>query len=339
MKILPDVSLRPYNTFGIEARARWLAAFRSADELRELLAHFRSNHVNRRLILGGGSNILLTGDFDGAVLKNDVPGMHVIGEDEEHVYVTAGAGENWHRFVTWCIGNGFGGVENLALIPGNVGASPMQNIGAYGVEIRDVFHELQALHLAEGHIRTFTLAECAFGYRDSVFKNRYRDQYAILNVTYRLSKRPRFNTTYAPLRQELERMGIDDLSLQAVAQAVINIRTSKLPDPTQIGNAGSFFKNPTLPNDQFAALRQKHPDVPAYPVDPHHTKVPAGWLIEQAGWKGFRAGDAGCYAKQALVLVNYGQASGAEILALSQRIAASVHETFGITLEREVNVI
>ena len=297
------------------------------------------DELRRRLILGGGSNVLFTADFDGAVLCNRIGGIEVVAEDADHVYLRAGAGVVWDDFVNHCIERGLGGVENLVLIPGSVGASPMQNIGAYGVEVRDVFHSLDAVHLEDGAIRTFAATECAFGYRESVFKRACRDQYAILAVTFRLSRRPRFVTEYAPVRQELERMKVETLTPRVVARAVVNVRTSKLPDPKVVGNAGSFFKNPTIPAARFEALRRAHAEIPGFAMEDGRMKVPAGWLIERCGWKGFREGDAGCYPKQALVLVNYGRARGREILALADRIAASVRERFGIDLEREVNII
>jgi UDP-N-acetylmuramate dehydrogenase len=239
----------------------------------------------------------------------------------------------------FCVENNYAGLENLSLIPGNVGASPMQNIGAYGVEIKDVFHELEAFHIKENIVRSFSPAECEFGYRESVFKRKYRNQFVILNVTYRLNKKPVYNTSYGAIGQELEKMGVQEPSVKSIAQAVINIRSSKLPDPKQIGNAGSFFKNPTLPKETLLRLQNIDPAIPFYIIDDSHIKIPAGWLIENLGWKGYREGDAGCHAKQALVLVNYGKAKGNEIYKLSEQILASVKEKFDIELEREVNII
>ncbi|MGZ3881108.1 MAG: UDP-N-acetylmuramate dehydrogenase [Flavisolibacter sp.] len=338
MNLQENVSLRPYNTFGIDVKARYFSSFESLVQLEEAL-NSKLNTQNSELILGGGSNILLTKDFDGIVLKNEMKGIEVVREDEEHVYLEAGAGENWHEFVLYCVEHGYAGVENLSLIPGNVGASPMQNIGAYGVEIKDVFYELEAYHKADKILKTFSLQDCAFGYRESVFKNKYKDQFVITSVSYRLNKKPSFNTSYGAINQELEKMGVKELSIQAVSQAVINIRTSKLPDPKQVGNAGSFFKNPIIPNDQFHELKTAFPDVVAFPSGADHTKLAAGWLIEQCGWKGYRKGDAGCYPKQALVLVNYGTASGRDIYDLSEKIIQSVLSNFGVLLEREVNII
>jgi len=339
MQIREQISLKRYNTFGIEAKAEYFAEFKNVAELEELLNHSKIKDQNSKLILGGGSNILLTKDVAGAVLKNEISGIDVVNEDEEFVFVRTGAGENWHKLVMYCVENGFAGMENLSLIPGNAGASPMQNIGAYGVEIKDIFHSLEAYHLADKSIVTFNLKDCEFGYRESVFKRKYKGQFVITSVTYRLRKKPVFNTSYGAIQQELEAMGVKDLSIQAIAQAVINIRSSKLPDPKEVGNAGSFFKNPQVDKEHFASLQKDYPSIPSFPFDDKHVKVPAGWLIEQCGWKGFRRGDAGCYPKQALVLVNYGAAKGEEIYQLSEEILQTVKTKFGVVLEREVNII
>jgi UDP-N-acetylmuramate dehydrogenase len=313
-----------------------MSAFSNTEELSALLTH---NSQLLTLILGGGSNILLTKDFDGLVMKNEIKGIELIREDDEYIYVKAGAGENWHGFVQYCLTRNWAGVENLSLIPGNVGASPMQNIGAYGVELANVFENLEAFHLQEKKIVSFSLNDCGFGYRESVFKNKYRNQFAILNVTFRLRKEPVFQTSYGAIGQELEKMGIKELTIQAIAQAVINIRTSKLPDPKVIGNAGSFFKNPEILNTQFELLKKKFPEIVASPLINGNYKLAAGWLIEQCGWKGYRDGDAGVHPKQALVLVNYGNAPGNTIVELSEKIQQSVNEKFGVKLEREVNII
>jgi UDP-N-acetylmuramate dehydrogenase len=338
MNIQENISLKLYNTFGIDARARYFSFFSSIEDLEEILNSIFST-TNSQLVLGGGSNILLTKDFDGIVLKNELKGIEIASEDDDHVYLKAGAGENWHQFVLYCVHRNFAGVENLSLIPGNVGASPMQNIGAYGVEIKDVFYELEAFHKHDKAIERFSIEDCGFGYRESVFKNKYRDQFVITSVTYRLNKKPSFNTSYGAIKQELERMGVKELNIQAISQAVINIRTSKLPDPKEIGNAGSFFKNPVISNEEFSKIKRNFPSVVAFPSGGDHTKLAAGWLIEQCGWKGHRKNDAGCYSKQALVLVNYGNATGKEIFELSQSIIQSVKEKFGVILEREVNII
>ena len=366
MQIQENFSLKPYNTFGIDAKARYFAPFSNAEQLAKLTTHqspkksppefptespteprtlraFRAQLTT--FILGGGSNILFTKDFDGLVLRNEVKGIEKIKEDSKNVYVRVGAGENWHRFVLHCIRNNWAGVENLSLIPGNVGASPMQNIGAYGVEIREVFHELTAFHRLEKTIHTFRLEDCEFGYRDSVFKNKYKDQFVIIEVTYRLNKSPKYNTSYGAIQQELDKMGVKELSIAAISQAVINIRTSKLPDPAVIGNAGSFFKNPSISKDKFQELRSKFQKIVGYENKDGSIKLAAAWLIEHSGptdsvsWKGFRRGDAGCHQEQALVLVNFGRASGKEIYDLSEAIRQSVVDKFGVDLEREVNLI
>jgi UDP-N-acetylmuramate dehydrogenase len=336
MQIQENISLRPFNTFRMDVRARYFAGFSSVEELAELVSQ---PATQQRLILGGGSNILLTKDVDGFVLKNEIRGIEEVHEDLEYIYVKAGGGENWNRFVQYCINRNWAGLENLSLIPGSVGASPVQNIGAYGVELRDVFCNLEAFHLQEKKIIHFTIGDCEFDYRDSVFKKKYKDQFAILNVTFRLRKHPVFHTGYGALSEELEKMGVKELNIKAIAQAVINIRTAKLPDPDNIPNAGSFFKNPVIHEQTFSNLKHQYPQIPHYPQAGGYVKLPAGWLVEQCGWKGYRKGDAGCYPRQALVLVNYGQATGREIYELSEEILHSVYEKFGILLEREVQII
>jgi len=336
MQIQENFSLKPFNTFHIDARAKYFASFSNVEQLTELITY---NLKLKTFVLGGGSNILFVKDFDGIVLKNEVKGIEVIKEDDEHVYVRVGAGENWHQFVLHCINNNWAGVENLSLIPGNIGASPMQNIGAYGVEIQKVFQELKAFHLKEKTNYTFALKDCGFGYRDSVFKNKYKGQFVILNVTYRLNKKPKFNTSYGVVEKELENMGIKQLSIQAISEAVINIRSAKLPDPAVIGNAGSFFKNPSIDKEKFESQRTKFPKIIGHENADGSIKLAAAWLIEQCGWKGFRRGDAGCHEKQALVLVNYGNAKGEDIYSLSEEIQRSVKEKFDVELEREVNIV
>ncbi|RTL60330.1 MAG: UDP-N-acetylmuramate dehydrogenase [Sphingobacteriales bacterium] len=338
MKVQQNISLKSFNTFGIDVLAKEFAVFSSADELTELLTTNNKQQAST-LILGGGSNILLIKDYDGLVLKNEIKGIELINENEHHIDIRVGAGENWHEFVLHCIQHDWAGVENLSLIPGNIGASPMQNIGAYGVEIKDVFYSLEAYNYNDKKVYTFTLNDCEFGYRESVFKRKYKNQFVILNVTYRLNKQPKFNTTYGAIEQELEKMGVQELSIQAISQAVINIRSSKLPDPKVIGNAGSFFKNPSVTKEQYESIKLKYPNVVGYANADGSIKLAAGWLIEQCGWKGYRKGDAGCHARQALVIVNYGNAKGSDIYNLSEEILQSVKEKFNVTLEREVNII
>ena len=336
MQVQLNFPLKKYNTFSIDTYAKYFAAFASVEDLTLPLTDHSST---RTLILGGGSNLLFTKNYDGLVLKNEIKGIHTVHEDEDHIYVKVGAGESWHRFVLHCIKNNFSGVENLSLIPGNVGASPMQNIGAYGVEIKDVFYSLEAFHLKEKRFATFSANDCEFGYRESVFKRKYKDQFVILTVTYRLDKKTQYHISYGAIKEELEKMKVKELSIQAISQAVINIRTSKLPDPNVIGNAGSFFKNPEVSNEKFKILNAEFKNIVAYKLDNGNVKLAAGWLIEQCGWKGYRRGDAGCHEKQALVLVNYGNASGEEIYSLSEDIKKSVKEKFDVDLEREVNII
>jgi len=336
-----NISIKQYNTFGINVYANLFAKFSSVDELGQLLEF---NQLPT-LILGGGSNILFTKNFAGLVLKNEIKGIKEIKEDEHHIYVQVGAGENWHRFVLHCIQKGWAGVENLSLIPGNVGASPMQNIGAYGAEIKDVFYSLEAYHIRDRKMVNFTLNDCEFGYRESVFKKKFKDEFVITDVTFRLNRIPVYNIAYGAIAQELEKMGVKNLSLQAVSQAVISIRSSKLPDPAVIGNAGSFFKNPEISSSQYIMLSSQFPGIVGYSLPNGHVKLAAGWLIEQCGpkngvsWKGYRNGDAGCHEKQALVLVNYGNASGSELFDLSESILQSVKARFGVVLEREVNIV
>lgn len=343
-----NILLKAYNTFSISVYAESLAAFNSVENLEELLQSYHQiikNQQNSILILGGGSNLLFTSNFDGIILKNEIKSIKIVKEDEHHIYIQAGAGENWHQFVLFCIEHNLSGVENLSLIPGNVGASPMQNIGAYGVEIKDVFHSLEAYHIKEKKLITFTLNDCEFGYRESVFKKKYRNQFVITSVTYRLNRIPNYHISYGAISQELEKMGAKDLSIRAVSQAVINIRSSKLPDSKLIGNAGSFFKNPEISSVQFTVLSGQFAGIVGYDLPNGNVKLAAGWLIEQCGpsagisWKGYRKGDAGCHEKQALVLVNYGNASGSEIYDLSEEILQSVKAKFGVLLEREVNIV
>jgi UDP-N-acetylmuramate dehydrogenase len=369
MKIKENISLKPFNSFGVEARARHFAEFKNMDELGELLEfNQRLTPTGKRpasrakrpapeppvpipnaklplLVLGGGSNILFTRDFEGLILKNEMKGINVQKEDLHHVYVHAGAGENWHAFVLHCLHNDWAGVENLALIPGNVGASPIQNIGAYGVEVKNVIHTVEAYHLEEKRAHVFSVNDCEFGYRDSIFKGRYRNQFVITGVTYRLNRVPEYNISYNTLEQEMSKMGITEPSIQTIAHAVIGIRSSKLPDPGMIGNAGSFFKNPHVTAEAYHKLRKEFPKLVGYVQENGDYKLAAGWLIEHCGpdqvtsWKGYRRGDAGCHAWQSLVLVNYGNATGREIFDLSEEILQSVKEKFGVVLEREVNII
>lgn len=337
MNIQPNFSLKQYNTFGIEAKARQFVAVHSVNELKTILREYQSEP---KFILGGGSNMLLTKDIEALVIHIDLKGKKVLKEDDDFVWVESMAGENWHEFVLWTIGQNFGGLENMSLIPGNVGTTPVQNIGAYGTEIKDTFVSCDAVNIATQEIKTFNLKECNFGYRESIFKHEAKNQFVITSVVFKLTKRNhKINTSYGDITKELEKQGIITPTLKDVSNAVIAIRQSKLPDPKELGNSGSFFKNPIIPKEQYEKAHQLHPEMPHYVVSETEVKVPAGWLIERAGFKGKRFGDAGIHKNQALVLVNYGNATGQEILAVSRDIQATILREFGIAIEAEVNVI
>lgn len=333
MKIQQNISLKPYNTFGIHTNAKRFVSVNSIKDLKEILASEKAI-----FLLGGGSNILLTGDLENLVIHINTKGIIVNDFDENEVLVTAEAGENWHELVLWCVSQNYGGLENLALIPGNVGTSPIQNIGAYGVEIKDAFQQLEAIDIETGKTKIFTNADCDFGYRNSVFKNELKGKYIIVNVTFKLTKKNHnINISYGAIKDILTDK--ENPSIKEIADAVIAIRQSKLPDPKEIGNSGSFFKNPVINVDLFKELSENYPEIPHYVISENEIKIPAGWLIEQCGYKGKRFGDAGVHEKQALVLVNYNNASGKEIYDLAQKIQKNVMETFKISLEIEVNVI
>lgn len=338
MEIKENYPLKSFNTFGINVSCRYFTEFDNIENLKNTLEHplAKSNQI---LVLGGGSNILFTKDFNGLVIKNNISGIEKIKEDEYNVYIKAGAGVNWHSFVMYCIENNLAGVENLSLIPGNIGASPMQNIGAYGVEVKDVIESVHGVFIEDLHEFSLSNIECKFSYRESIFKHELKNKAVITHVIYRLNKTPKFNTSYGAIEQELEKMGVKTLSIKAISDAVCNIRRSKLPNPSEIGNAGSFFKNPTVDKTTFEKLKSQFPDIPNYPQADGNIKLAAGWLIEQCGWKGFRKDDYGVHKLQALVLVNYGNAKGGDIYRLSEDILLSVNEKFGIRLEREVNII
>ncbi|MBI1192266.1 MAG: UDP-N-acetylmuramate dehydrogenase [Bacteroidetes bacterium] len=331
-----QVSLRPYHTFGTDAFASALAVADQPETLWALWNHpeFRDRP---RMLLGGGSNVLFVRDFDGLVLLNRLGGLAEVDSDGSHVLLRAGAGVLWHHMVHYAVERGWGGLENLSLIPGLCGAAPMQNIGAYGAELKDVFHELEALDLQSGEVLRFDRQACQFGYRESVFKRQAAGHYAILSLTVRLALRPTLNVTYGAIQDTLKQMGIVEPSVSDVSKAVINIRQSKLPDPAVLGNAGSFFKNPEVGAAQAAELADRFPGMPQYPGGEGMIKLAAGWLIEQCGWKGKRLGNTGAHAQQALVLVNYGGATGAEIWQLACDIREAVLQQFGVTLVPEVN--
>src|SRR5690554_338008 len=337
MVIENNKPLKEFNTFGIQVTAKKFVAAQSLEELKEVL---ESQDTSEFFILGGGSNMLLTGDLDKTVLHIALKGIVKVFEDDSHIHLKVYAGENWHNFVMHCVENNYGGVENLSLIPGSVGAAPIQNIGAYGVELKDVFLSCTALNMKTLEEETFNLKDCEFGYRSSVFKEKYKGKYIITAVVLQLTKKEHhINTAYGAIEQELQKMGVVHPTIESVSKAVIAIRQSKLPDPKILGNSGSFFKNPVVDIKTFEKFSQLFPEAPFYKVAEDSYKIPAGWLIEQAGFKGKRFGDAGIHEKQALVLVNYGNATGQDILELAKRIQSEIQEKFGITIEPEVNVV
>ena len=337
MEILSHFSLKKFNTFGIEAKAKQFVSVANEAQLKVVLAEHKTEQL---FVLGGGSNMLLTKDIDALVIHINLKGKKIIKEDEDYVWVESKAGENWHEFVLWTIENDFGGLENMSLIPGNVGTTPVQNIGAYGAEIKDTMISCDAIKIDDQTLKQFTNSECHFGYRESVFKNEAKDQYIITAVVFKLTKRNhKINISYGDISAELTKQNKHNPTLKDVSNAVISIRQSKLPDPKVLGNSGSFFKNPLVLKTHFEKIYKKFPDIKYYEVSATEVKVPAGWLIEQAGFKGKRFGDAGVHVNQALVLVNYGNATGLELLNLSKIIQETIYKTYGIRIEAEVNVI
>ncbi|WP_299387162.1 UDP-N-acetylmuramate dehydrogenase [uncultured Lacinutrix sp.] len=337
MRISHNISLKDYNTFGIDAKARH---FISVNNFPELISVLQLKDYPNKLILGGGSNILLTKDVDALVIHINLKGATIINEDTNHAFIKASAGENWHEFVLWCLDNNFGGLENMSLIPGNVGTSPIQNIGAYGVELKDHFVSCEALNLDTLEIEIFKNEDCNFGYRNSIFKNEAKNKYIILSVVFKLTKKEhQLHTNYGAIISQLEEMQIKAPTIKDVSNAVIAIRQSKLPDPKKIGNSGSFFKNPVISIDVFNKLKENFPKAPSYPVTENTVKIPAGWLIETAGFKGKTFGNYGVHKNQALVLVNYGGAKGKDILELSKLIQKTIYRIFNISIEAEVNIL
>ena len=337
MEIQDQYSLKKYNTFGIEAKAKKFIAVHSIDELTQVLLQSKAE---RKFVLGGGSNMLLTKDIDALVIHIDLKGKKIIKENDDFVWVESQAGENWHEFVLWTISQNFGGLENMSLIPGNVGTTPVQNIGAYGTEIKDTFISCKVIDIENQQLKEFCKEECHFGYRESVFKNELKDKYIITSVVFKLTKKNhKINISYGDIAGELNKNNIVEPTLIDISNAVITIRQSKLPDPKELGNSGSFFKNPIVLKSEFNAIHKRFPEMKYYDISETEVKVPAGWLIEQAGFKGKRFGDAGIHKNQALVLVNYGNATGQEILNISKDIQNTIFEKFGIRIEAEVNVI
>ncbi len=338
MRIIENASLRPFHTFGVDAKARLFVQLESEEDIFDYL----DNHglkKDKTFVLGGGSNVLFTRDFDGTILRIENKGITITGEDDDHVYVTAAAGEEWDELVNYTVSRGFGGLENLSLIPGSVGAAPIQNIGAYGVEQKNHFYSLEAVSIREQEKKTFNREQCRFGYRDSIFKNEYARKFIVTSVTYRLDKNPVFHTEYGSIEEELNKMKVKDPSVKDVSKAVINIRNSKLPDPLITGNAGSFFKNPVVSKEVHDRLKKEYPDMVSFKVGDDSYKLAAGWLIEQCGWKGRCVGHASVHKNQALVLINLGKAMGSEVIHLSRMIRMSVEDKYGVKLEYEVNIL
>lgn len=333
-----DVDLAPYNTLGISARAERYVEIEALSDIRAVLEHPAARERPLH-ILGGGSNVLFLGDVEGIVVRVNIRGREVIRQDDESVWVRSGAGENWHELVSWAVERGWGGIENLALIPGTVGAAPIQNIGAYGAELSTVFEQLTAVDMDSGGKRDFNREECRFAYRDSYFKGAGRGRFLVGEVVLRLSRQPRVNTSYGSLRDHLQKKGVHEPGIRDVFEAVKEIRRAKLPDPGDLANAGSFFKNPVISRRRFRELRERYPEMPHYPAGEEKIKIPAGWLIEQAGWKGRRVGPVGTYRQQALVIVNHGGASGKQVWELARKISSEVRGEFGIDLDPEVNII
>lgn len=338
MNIIANYPLLKLNTFGVDVKAKYFVSINTVNELIELTKTevFKDLQL---LILGGGSNILFTKDFDGLVILNNIKGKEIIDQTQESIFLKIGAGENWHELVMYTVDNGWGGIENLSLIPGNTGTAPMQNIGAYGVEIKETFVELEALEISSGKIVKFNNSDCEFGYRESVFKNKMKNQYIIVNITLELKRNPVLNINYGDVKAILESQNINNPSIKQVSDAIISIRQSKLPDPKIIGNSGSFFKNPIVSLNQLELIKKKYPNVVNYKINENEFKIAAGWMIERAGWKGKKFNNYGVHEKQALVLVNYGLANGMEIFNLSEEIILDIKDKFGIKLEREVNII
>jgi UDP-N-acetylmuramate dehydrogenase len=338
MEIFENHSLKPFNTFAIDAKAKFFIEIASIKELQELLNEAKFKSIEK-LIIGGGSNILLVKDFDGLVIKNSIKGRELLNETDTEYFVKAGAGEDWHDFVMYCVDNNYAGLENLSLIPGCVGAGPMQNIGAYGVELKSCLKEVEAINIKDGTVRVFSNEQCEFGYRESIFKKALKGQYIITSVTYNLNKTPIFQTSYGDIEKELSSIKKEDITIKDVSNAVCKIRNSKIPNPAVIHNAGSFFKNPEIPYQKLIKLKELYPDIVSYKISENMVKLAAGWLIENAGWKGKSIGDAGVHKNQALVLVNHGNANGYELIELSDKIIKDVKSKYNVDLEREVNIV
>ena len=338
MNIQKKYPLKNLNTFGIEVKAQLFVEVKGEEQLQSILADKNFKGIPK-FILGGGSNILFTRDFPGLVIKNSIPGIEIIREEENSVLIKAGAGEIWHELVLFCVERNLGGIENLSLIPGTVGAAPMQNIGAYGQEIKNVFEGLEGIFIDSGEKKIFTKDDCNFGYRNSIFKQELKNKFVIASVVLRLSRNPVLKLDYGTVEEELDKLSLDKITVKNVSDVICKIRQSKLPDPRQIGNAGSFFKNPEISEETFLSLKKEFSGIIGFPLGNRKVKLAAGWLIEQCGWKGKRVGNTGSHSKQALVLVNYGNVKGSEVLQLAQKIKESVKNKFGIELEEEINIV
>ena len=336
MEVRENYSLKNYNTFGIDVKCRYFVESDTESEFLEFVSSYELK-PEEIMVLGEGSNFLFTDDFDGTVFYPTMKGMEIVEENDEHVWVKVGAGEVWDDFVAWAVEQGYGGVENLSLIPGHVGAAPVQNVGAYGMEAGDTIERVEAIQIEKARKETISAADCRFAYRDSIFKGEWKNRYIVTYVVFRLTKVPEFRLNYGSVREELQKLG--EVSLKNIRRAIIQIRRAKLPDVKELPNAGSFFKNPVVSREQAGQLKERYPELPIYPVDEDRVKLAAGWLIEQCGWKGKDLGKAGVYEKQALILVNRAGASGVEVARLANEVKKSVFMTFGVWLEPEVYVI
>jgi UDP-N-acetylmuramate dehydrogenase len=338
MNIEKNISLKNLNTFSVDVKSKYFINIFSEKELIQVLnTEEFPNH--KKLILGGGSNILFTKDFDGLVIKNSIPGIELIGEDNNKVIVEAGAGVIWEELVQYCVDRNYSGIENLSYIPGTVGAAPIQNIGAYGQELEETFYELRGIYIDSCETKNFNKSECSFSYRNSIFKNELKNKFIITSVKLKLNRNPDVNLSYNPVKDEVENRNVNHPTIKDIREIVIDIRKSKLPDPVEIGNAGSFFKNPVITKEKFKSLKEEYPNFKHFFVDEYYVKIPAAWLIEKCGWKGKRIGNTGTHDMQPLVIVNYGNASGKEIYEISTMIKNDVKKIFDITLENEVNIL
>jgi UDP-N-acetylmuramate dehydrogenase len=338
MELLKNFSLKRFNTFGVDVAAKTFVEIKNENDLVEILSSDENSNESI-FILGGGSNILFTKDFEGLVLKNSIPGIRIIKDDDNRVIIESGAGVIWNDLVTFCVNKNYGGVENLSLIPGTVGAAPIQNIGAYGEELSETFLSLDGIYTETGERGHFSREDCQFGYRNSIFKNELKNKFVVTRIKFSMNQNPKIKIGYGNVKEELERTGKTKFTIKDVSEAISKIRREKLPDPNVIGNAGSFFKNPEINSDEFESLKQNHPDLKGYPVENSKIKVPAAWMIEKTGWKGYRNGNVGTHKIHALVIVNYGEATGEEILHFAKDIKRTVYEEFGIVLEEEVNIV